>query len=311
VSSVGGVKTIGLTAALVSVILLFVGGPSANASRSYQEAWNFGHILAFGLWTFLALRLVPALQRGSCRRRWLLLLAAGVALGCGSEGLQAFTGRSADLHDVFKDLLGVTAALAFFEPTLSRHPRRWLLRGVAVAALLWTALPAVRFAIDEAAAYRQFPLLADFEQPLERRRWIGHSRRSLSTEQAWTGEHSLRVTFLPGHYSGLTLEYFPHDWRGQRLLEFHLYNPAPTPRTLYVQIYDGRHLRDGAAYGDRFNQTLKLAPGWNPVQIPLDRVRTAPHGRELEMNDVRGFRLFSAGLQQPQLFYLDSVRLVP
>jgi hypothetical protein len=42
--------------ALLCVVLVFWGGPEAYSSRCFQQAWNLGHPLLFGMLTYLTLK---------------------------------------------------------------------------------------------------------------------------------------------------------------------------------------------------------------------------------------------------------------
>ncbi|MCL2340263.1 MAG: succinyl-CoA synthetase subunit beta, partial [Proteobacteria bacterium] len=75
------------------------------------------------------------------------------------------------------------------------------------------------------------------------------------------------------------------------------------------RIHDNQHRKHDMEYQDRFNQTFTLAPGWNDLSISLDKVKTAPRGRTMDMEHIEGFGLFVVRLPQPQALYLDHIYL--
>jgi len=52
-----------------------------------------------------------------------------------------------------------------------------------------------------------------------------------------------------------------------------------------------------------------VAPGWNHLRVPLQRVAQAPATRELDLAKVRNLGLFVSNLGRSGALYLDQVRL--
>ncbi len=61
-------------------------------------------------------------------------------------------------------------------------------------------------------------------------------------------------------------------------------------QSLVIAIYDAQHTND---YADRFNQAITISPGVNHIDIPLDDIRQAPVGQELDLSAIRAIRLFA------------------
>ncbi|MBE0618206.1 MAG: hypothetical protein IH608_09815 [Proteobacteria bacterium] len=120
--------------------LLFLGGLGESAPRSLHHLWDLGHVALFYCATLLALRIWPGLSELPSGRRWGSILAAAGALGALSEVLQSGFGRTPDLGDLWRDLLGSAAALALSSPRSagrsSRAPSPWPL---ACSAYPWLA----------------------------------------------------------------------------------------------------------------------------------------------------------------------------
>ncbi|BCR05977.1 hypothetical protein DESUT3_30460 [Desulfuromonas versatilis] len=301
-----------LCGALACLVLLFVGGPGDFTPRSLRLAWNLGHVLCFLLWTRLLLTLWKRAAAWGWRRQLLVTLVLCLFLGGLTEVLQGGVGRSPDLQDVARDLLGGLTALAFFVPGRRRIPlplRRSLQAGVLLV-LLASAWPMAKALADELLALKQFPVLADFETPFESGRMWGNSRYRVELGTTAHGRGALRVELNTDRYSGVYLKHFPGDWRGFEQLGLEVFNPGKEPLELHFRIHDRAHLGNRSRYSDRFNTRFILQPGWNPIRVSLAEVRRAPRDRELDLSQVQGVGLFAAKLEQPVVIFLDHLRLL-
>jgi VanZ family protein len=205
---------------LTGLPFFFLGGPGYQSGRSFQGAWDLGHILFFAL--------LGTLLLGLCKRRtavvgigrtFALVFILVFAVGLVVELLQMQSGgRTPDPADLVRNQLGCLLAFALFAPPDWRWTR--LLR-LGVAVLLVLALwPLSRALIDETLAARQFPVLADFETPFETRRWVHPSQLHTQSGTVRHGERAARVQLTTARYSGVSLFHFPGDWRGYRWLRF-------------------------------------------------------------------------------------------
>ena len=70
---------------------------------------------------------------------------------------------------------------------------------------------------DEWVARKQFPVLADFETPFEQTRFSDVHQVQREQNIVRHGRYALRVQLSTVHYSGISLFYFPHDWRESSL----------------------------------------------------------------------------------------------
>jgi len=302
------------TALLVGAPFFFWGAPEYSAPRSTHEAWELGHafyFLLFTLWVYGCLRNRKSEPRTSFLSFCALFILV-LALGSAVEFMQMFVdGRSPDLGDVLRNQLGCLTAFAFcIRPRLFQARWQQLVLHVGVSILLAVAVwPLTRALFDECAARLQFPVLADFETPFECDRWHNPSQLRLEREYVRHGRQAAQVQLSTDEYSGIFLVHFPRDWRGYQTLHFSVYNPNPAPLPLHSRIHDNQHRKHDMEYQDRFNQTFTLAPEWNDLTISLDKVKTAPRGRAMDMEHIEGFGLFVVRLPQPQALYLDHIYL--
>ncbi len=296
---------------LVGFPFFFFGGPGYHAARSFKAAWDLGHILFF----FLASYLVIACSRSGRdeKKSWMFfglffvfVLVAGVLIELVQQMLG---GRSVDGWDVYRDLLGCLVAFTV-TGSLPLAPREYLLLSAAVVVLLFGAVwPLYPSLTDEQTARGQFPLLADFETPFEQNRWKDVRQLQRQKNIVRQGQYGLRVQLSTATYSGTSLFYFPHDWRGFRTLHFSVYNPEEEVLFLHCRIQDGLHAQHGMRFDDRFHKRFELRPGWNDLSVSLQEVRTAPATRLMDMAQVEGFGLFVIRQPRARVIYLDSIYL--
>ncbi len=301
-----------LCGALACLVLLFAGGPGEYSPRSLRMAWNLGHVLCFLLWTRLLLTLWKRAAAWGWARQSGFTLAFCLLIGGLTELLQGGVGRSPDLADVARDLLGGLTALAFFVPGRCRIPLpiRRVLQGGVLLVLLACTWPLAKSVTDELLALKQFPVLADFETPFESGRMGGNSRYRVDLGTTAHGRGALRVELNTNRYSGVYLKHFPGDWRGFGQLGLEVYNPSTEPLELHFRIHDRPHRDHKNRYSDRFNTRFILQPGWNPIRVSLAEVAAAPRDRDLDLAQVQGVGLFAAKLEQPVVIYLDYLRLL-
>jgi len=299
-----------IVVAATCLVLLFAGGPQSYSQRSHEYAWGLGHILCFGVWTNLLMRW---LGNRSFGRQFVAAILLTLTLGIGIEMVQAKIGRYFDLVDVLNNLIGTLLALAFSRAARLHLPCSTLilLRSVALVFLFLALVPLGQALLDERRVIKQFPLLSDFETSSDLQRWKGSADLSLSQIFSSHGHFSLKAELSTDQYSGMFLRFFPEDWRGYRLLAFDLYNPSDSTLEVTCRVHDRLHARRGKVYADRFNRTVLLAPGLTRVELSLAQIADGPRERQLELGQVAGVGIFVTDLRQPEVLYLDNLRLLP
>jgi hypothetical protein len=114
------------------------------------------------------------------------------------------------------------------------------------------------------------------------------------------------VVFYPKRYPGIRIEEPYADWRGFSRFRVDVYSEWPTVRSLVIRIDDAHHTNE---YEDRFNQAVTILPGLNHIVIPLDDIRQAPVGRELDLSAIKAIRLFAISPPEEFSLYVDNIRL--
>jgi len=298
-----------LALVLIGTPFFFLGGPGYHAARSFQAAWDLGHILYFLLLSCWLFRFLAPRVAWSPRRLMAAIFIAVFFSGLAVEALQMLaSGRSPDPLDVLRNLEGCLLAFAFcvYPPVLGRHGQRFF-RSLVLILLALAVWPLTRALIDERFAARQFPVLADFETLFELDRWVNRQQLRPESGRVRHGAKAVRVQLSTAKYSGISLFHFPGDWRGYRTLRFSVYTPQPSGLVLNSRIHDRHHKVQ--EFSDRFNQQFNLQQGWNDLAIPLDKVRDAPRGRPMDMAQIEGFGLFVIQQASPMEIWLDYVYL--
>ncbi len=298
----------------ICLVLLFVGGPGYHSPRSYQSAWDLGHILLFSILTYLLIRLWKKVSGASFVKQCASVLAIGLIFGAATEFSQNWLqARSPSFGDMVRNLAGCLVTLAFLAPSLKTVPKirlRAFQLGVLVV-LVFLLVPLSKALIDETIAGTQFPVLADFETPFERDRWTGGADFEITRDAATSGESSMRIQLTTDQYSGVNLRFFPRDWREFGSLKFDICLTSSESLSIVCRIHDIYHYIEGGSgdYYDRFNRNFTIEPGWNHIQIPLDDVAHAPKERTMDLSRIDGLGIFVVRLPKREVVYLDHVRL--
>jgi len=291
----------------------FFGGPGYYAARSFKSAWDLGHILFFTLasaelYKFYYSRASHLKPVQVFLRVFLVVFVSGLMI----EFLQMYiSGRSPDVFDILRNQLGALIGFVFF-CSVRRKLNPLVLRTIQVGTILVVSgflWPLARAVIDERIASAQFPLLSDFETPFEASRWQDIHQFQRVGSPVRHGKKSVRIQLSIKKYSGIALFYFPQDWSRYKWLNFSVYNPAKEELSLHSRIHDRLHRQHDQVFKDRFHQRFTLHSGWNDLHIFLDAVRTAPTGREMNMQKIEGFGIFVIRQPRPLVLYLDNVYL--
>lgn len=295
---------------LICAVLLFFGGADLVDTRSFRRAWDLGHIAAFAAWSLLLVRR-PRLAGMNWTQQALRIMSFTLVVGGAVEVIQGLFGRYPGWDDLGRDFIGSLLVLGFLTP--ARLPlacwRRLTVQVAASGLLVLALMPLARALADEWAAWRAFPVLADFEAPFELDRWSGNAGLSIDGHIFVSGRQSLRIDLNTAKYSGAVLNYGPGDWRGWCWIAFSIFNPDAQPIRLVCKINDRRHDITGYRYADRFNRRIDISPGWHRVRIPLDDVRRAPADREMDLGRITEFNLFAVRLPHPRTIYMDRLSL--
>lgn len=296
---------------MVLTWFMFWGDLGVEPARSVRNLWNTGHIFYFALVAYLLMK-SQFIARQSPAVQWLIILSMTLLTGWLIEVAQYYgTQRTPDSGDILRDLIGSLLVLAF---TSSQHhakaiPWTLLSKIAALSLLLIQLIPLMISLVDEAIAREQFPVLANFSTPFEMGRWSGGAERFRESPAGLSAVGFMKVNLTTQRHSGISLKYFPGDWRGFHTLSLQIYNPDAEAVSVTCRIHDRLHAIGRQNYTDRFNYAYLLQPGFNDIEIELDKVTASPKGRSMDLSRIHRLGIFASELAEPRTLYIQEVRL--
>ncbi len=293
---------------LLCVTLLFAGNPGFYTARSSLYLWDLGHVLLFTLASIIIIKNIPWFNRFSFKNQILIISGFSIFFGVVTELLQVNFHRTPDIYDLFRDLLGSLLGVAFYSVKRREAPVlfRKIVQAILIILTLISIYPFAAALSDEIIALAQFPLLSDFETPMEVNRWQNHSQLKLENGLARHGEKSLRVVLTTSKYSGVSLKYFPAKWQNYESFRFSIYNPDNDTLRVVCRINDAMH---NHSYSDRYNKAFFIKNGWNDIEIKLADVQSAPKDRKMDMENIELISIFTVQSPIRRIIYLDHFYL--
>ncbi|SMF64047.1 Carbohydrate binding domain (family 11) [Alteromonadaceae bacterium Bs31] len=274
-----------------------------------------GHSLVFlALTLCLALIIHRLLKQQAKLKTSILAAAISLSFGAAVEILQSKVGRQASWFDFSMDMLGTLAGLSLYQAIYARRKRvRVLLLSISAVLIAVSLSKPFKLAVAQSVRSKAFPLIADFDDYWLNQYFIPMSGAALSVVDApntWQNNQTkvLRVQMQPAPWPGVEIREVERDWTGFKALSFEAYNPAEHTVKIVVRVHDQQH---NLKHRDRFNKTVKLAPGYNLIEFPLSAVEQAPKGREMNMKRIRAVMFYSYKLKAPRELYLDNIQLHP
>ncbi len=284
---------------------------SNRDSPLMRAIFDAGHFPLLGVFTAVCFVLLAVGRFARFRLGAAVLLGLLAALAV--ELVQPWIGRTSSVRDFLIGLLGVfttaTAVWVWRRPGIGLR----LFHVVVVAVLAMMVLQPTWHEFQAARWRRQhFPLLADFEDPVELRLWSPRgnslsvpSTMTSSADRSSFGEGSLKIQTARGQYGGALYTAGRQDWEDFGSLVFDLYNPGK-PFSLLLRIDDSG---DCTQRESRFNRDFTVESGWSSFRVAVSDIREGPKHRELNMSEIARVILVARRSSTPRIFYLDHVRL--
>lgn len=297
---------------LVSLLLFLLFGDTPERTRFWEALFDFGHAPLSGVVALLLRGLLarPTAARGE--RASLLAFGLTVALGAVVELVQNLQpDREPSWQDLWRDAAGAASFLLLRDAVAVGRSggdhRPWRAAGgwaailAGLALLLAASATLARTVAIYAGRNRAVPTLFALDGAWWERALIdeGHSRLT-------PGPGLARLDLAPGEYPGLTFDEPYPDWRGYRSLALTIVSDLDVPVPMALRVHDAAHTQ---RFEDRFNRRLLVQPGRNIFRIPLEEIRRAPRGREMDLAHIRGILLFTRRLDHRTHVYLGPLRL--
>jgi hypothetical protein len=313
-TALGACALIGIL--LVAVIFAPVPGHAVWTERLH----DFAHGPIFGCVAVLLLVALRRTQRFATlgvASQYAIAFTCAVTLGFLTEAAQVATGRDASWLDLRNDLIGAASFLALwaaFDPRTRAAPMRRRAAAVLVGLLLlgYLLVPIVQSAVEYARRRSQLPVIADFSRGVDLY-FIWPSNVLVdfaplpAALRAPASESAAHVRFLSASYPGLIFHEPWSDWRGYASLAIELANPAQRPLELAVRVHDAQH---NSEYNDRYNKQFTLPAGVREVfRFPIEDIRRAPHGRAMDLANIRGVVVFKPNDSPPDEMFISRLWL--
>jgi hypothetical protein len=297
--------------AIVTMVVTIAVGVPPEPTLFWNALFDVGHVLVFAAITSVLMDLVGGGRANLGSRAVGWTVAATLALAAGTELVQSLEPhRDAAFLDLVRDAAGMTLALLLRGAGPS-SPTRTLRRLIAAVIALAVMTPFVATAAIYVERKKAFPVVIRLDGSFWERRLLSFHRSELVPGGCELfgspGSNPLaRLSFQPATYPGFSFKEPYPDWRGFQRLVFQAAADADQSITLTLRIHDARH---NDRYADRFNMALAITPGDHRIEIPLETIRRAPHGRELDLGRIRGIGVFAYQLGQPRHVCLSALRL--
>jgi VanZ family protein len=295
---------------LLLLLHFYVPTPSGLWTKALLESL---HVPIFGI-VALSIFITTGL-RGDWNpvQRVAAVCAATVVLSALSEGAQISGPRDASFDDLVSDWLGAGTALLFALAFSRHHPLRPAARLGFTLAGLASLLIALWPFISVSAAYiernLQQPVLVSFDAHLGGTfRRAQHTTLQLSHDPV-TGKRLGIITLEEGAWPGLLFNDIWPDWREYSALVIELSLEGSAPLEINVRVHDRAHKLGEQPYKDRFNLSYELQPGRHTLRIPLEQIRNAPKGRQMDLSDIEGIVIFCSANNAGRQFQLVEIRL--
>lgn len=302
-----------LPAAVAAATLLLVTFADLPGNAMYSRVMqDFAHVPAFALITWALMQMLGA----SSAPRYLAAAGVSVLLGTLVEVVQRFTGGDSSLMDIWRDVLGISTAVALKAMiTRSDAPVTW--RNTAVPALIGAlALVCALVPLAECSrAYRHrtalFPVLADFSSRFDtyllRATDPPFHRIPLPPDAEGSPQGALVVPYSTATWPGVVFEEPVPNWSVFKDLAIDIENSSLDPQAVLVGIHDATY--DGSA-ADRFTARYQIPARTRvTLRIPLADVRNAPRGRKLDLRHIGRLAIAHVPRQPAEPFTLYKVWL--
>ncbi len=313
---------IGLLMMLAFAILVLERLRLPHDTLLWREIHDFGHTPLFGIIALIYLGLShTVLKKMAPNSLWHYVLAflTTVAIGAIAELSQIFRSRDADVWDLIRDIAGALGFLGLHCSILRARTceiartkfRRSIVVIVSIAVLVGSVLPVTMLGIAYKKRDAAFPVLLDYESWFESR-FITTQNASLDVAKApshfsiASGSRVGRLILFPATYSGFRIDDPYPDWSGHDTLLIDFFSDEDAIIHLVLRIDDRRH---NQSYDDRFNYSFPVPPGISSILVPLDRIRTAPVKREMQMQDIAAIHIFAFEATDTVTLYIDDMRL--
>jgi hypothetical protein len=300
------------------VLLVVLFGRLPGQGRWVIDLSNAAHGPAFALVTLVVFALLrhSSAPKISIFGEYSAAILISIFLGGLIELLQHFTGRDADLIDLWTDALGtlaVAGGLLAFDRRVQATPRR-LGYLVSVVACLLMLAPLAMTATAYLKRHLGFPTLVDFRLPLATS--FLHAGVSATMERAQLPRElqsdaraSIGVRAHLTEKTGwvLVLSEPVADWRGYTNLNLDVANPTDEPLALRLRVFDQPH---GRSRHTGYRGSIAIAPHSRAIHsVALAALASGTGQAQVDTSRIHSVVIARARANRAREFYLVRIWL--
>ena len=293
-----------VAAATIGIHLL----PGLDSSRLENGIRNSLHFILFAIVAAVAYTMVPSGPAG----KFLIALAIVLTIGILSELAQRFSGASADITDVYRDLIGAATmliALLFFSASGGAERgslKRLFLRVIAFAIALLVTLPLFFWTNALHSERDQHPVVLDFDSRYSLYRFAPiNAAVTLVSDPAERESRLAELLLSKRGRSGLAIQTAHYDWSNESMLVFSAEVVEGSTTNLTIHINDGSNLGN---FVDTESGSVTLSDGRQEYRIPvLSAISEA--GRNDDLTNIRQLVILARDKQGGARLRLGDIRL--
>lgn len=279
----------------------------------HRTFFNSLHVLVF---SFIALALFAATNVFTGKGFTHNAIIAGstaIALGLVSEAAQIPGPRDASIEDIIADASGAIGGLLIALASNSAAFASWKARSgfylAGTAILLAALIPLISVSAAYIERSHEYPVLVSFDSNFART-FVRIQNATLTIVARPTASRKVgQVSLHDGAWPGLIIHDIWPDWRNYSFLIIHLALAEEEPLDINIRVHDRWHKLGDQPYSDRFNMTLAMQPGQHRLRIPLEKIRSAPQERQMDLSKIDGIVLFCSPKDAGRQFELLEIRL--
>ncbi len=295
------IKSLSLYSILfICITFLFV-GTGFKQNQEMKELWNLGHFILFSLLACLP-SICKLLNKLPLWQRLIVAIVFSTVIAGIIEAAQLLIGRSASAYDIFISVMGAIASIFVF--TKGKSP--WKYIAAFICFLLASSLFIISM-LNYSYSKKELDVEIGLSKPGEFSTLSGRAKRLINQQ-----DKTITVIFDTSVYSTIYFRRIQEDWSKYKSLRVELSNLTDKPFQLVFDVKDHQHFTSkNREYTDRYAERINIKPGKQVVTIPIEKIKNAPLGREMDMTNIREFMLATYYVSQEFTVIFHSMNLVP
>jgi len=299
------------SAVIVALLMVIHFATPSRSGLWLQTFYDSMHVLFFGVIAVCALLATPL--HWSRQKRLLTVLVAVLALSALSETAQIPTGRDASFNDLLADWFGAAGFIAVaivFSASISvpKGRGRYLIL-VGIALIAWPLLPLAKVSAAYLERGQLLPELANFDSRFGDMFFYVQNAELRKFRRSGETTSSAEVSLGDGAWPGIIFHDLWPNWEPYSALVIEIENPETESLLVNVRVHDRAHKLGDQPHADRFNMSYELQQGRHTLRIPLEEIRNAPRGRQMDLSQIEGIVVFCSAGHAGRQFQLAEIGL--